>query len=156
MRRRQANIWNQANPLYLSVNWEASGGGAFAIIPLDARGRLPEAFPLFRGHTGPVLDTDFNPFNDQIVASGSDDGKVFIWEIPENFSVHTEAEEPEDIGPVSKLTGHSRYVVFLIFFAARIVLLCSINETVTDTTLQKSWSSPVQPLCREHPRQCQR
>ena len=72
----------QANPRYLSVNWKASGGGAFAVIPLEERGRLPELMPLFRGHTGPVLDTDWSPFNDSIVASGSDDGKVFIWSAP--------------------------------------------------------------------------
>jgi len=50
---------SQANPEYLAVNWEASGGGAFAVIPLNEKGRLPEQIPLFRGHTGPVLDTDW-------------------------------------------------------------------------------------------------
>ena len=49
----------QANPEYLAVNWEASGGGAFAVIPVNEKGRLPEQIPLFRGHTGPVLDTDW-------------------------------------------------------------------------------------------------
>jgi coronin-1B/1C/6 len=76
------------------VNWEAGGGGAFAIIPLEERGKLPERIPLCRGHTAVVLDTDWsgaeiasvhvhdslklcrNPFNDDLIASGSDDGKV--------------------------------------------------------------------------------
>jgi coronin-1B/1C/6 len=49
----------KANPLYLSVNWEAGGGGSFAVIPVNERGRLPEQIPLFKGHTGPVLDTDW-------------------------------------------------------------------------------------------------
>lgn len=49
----------KANPQYLSVNWEASGGGAFAVIPLHERGRLPEHLPLFRGHKAVVLDTDW-------------------------------------------------------------------------------------------------
>ena len=49
----------QANPDYLAVNWEASGGGAFAVIPINEKGRLPEQIPLFRGHTAPVLDTDW-------------------------------------------------------------------------------------------------
>ena len=46
------------------------------MIPLDEKGRLPEQLPLFRGHTAVVLDTDWHPFNDSIIASGSDDGKV--------------------------------------------------------------------------------
>lgn len=49
----------QANPEYLAVNWEASGGGAFAVIPINEKGRLPEQIPLYRGHTAPVLDTDW-------------------------------------------------------------------------------------------------
>ena len=49
----------KANPKYLSVNWEASGGGAFAVIPVDERGKLPDVMPLFRGHTAAVLDTDW-------------------------------------------------------------------------------------------------
>lgn len=58
-RKRAELIATQANPEYLSVNWEASGGGAFAVIPVNEKGRLPEQIPLFRGHTGPVLDTDW-------------------------------------------------------------------------------------------------
>jgi coronin-1B/1C/6 len=49
----------QANPEYISVNWEASGGGAFAVIPINERGRAPDQLPLFRGHTAAVLDTDW-------------------------------------------------------------------------------------------------
>lgn len=49
----------QANPEYIAVNWEASGGGAFAVIPINERGRAPDQIPLFRGHTAAVLDTDW-------------------------------------------------------------------------------------------------
>ncbi|MDA4132022.1 MAG: DUF1899 domain-containing protein, partial [Thaumarchaeota archaeon] len=49
----------QVNPEYVSVNWEASGGGAFAVIPVEERGKLPDQIPLFRGHTAAVLDTDW-------------------------------------------------------------------------------------------------
>ena len=85
------------------------------MIPLSERGRLPEAIPLFRGHTAVVLDTDWHPFNDQILCSGSDDGKIFIWKVPEGFTLHTDAEEPADIAPVAKLTGHARKVGHVLF-----------------------------------------
>lgn len=111
--RISKNAWDtnliKANPKYLSVNWEAGGGGAFAVIPLEERGKLPEQIPLFRGHTAVVLDTDWSPFDDSIIASASDDGKVFLWQVPDNFSLRTDAEEPEDVKPVGKLSGHSRY-----------------------------------------------
>lgn len=41
------------------MNWDASGGGAFAVIPVEERGRVPDKIPLFRGHTAVVLDTDW-------------------------------------------------------------------------------------------------
>ncbi|KFY17764.1 hypothetical protein V492_00401, partial [Pseudogymnoascus sp. VKM F-4246] len=119
------------NPEYLAVNWEASGGGAFAVIPLNEKGRLPEQIPLFRGHTAPVLDTDWNPFNDRIIASGSDDGKVFIWEVPNGFSLYSDAEEPEDVSPVSKLTGHSRKVGQVLFNPAAENILASASGDYT-------------------------
>jgi coronin-1B/1C/6 len=66
-------------------------------------GKLPENYPLYRGHTGPVLDTAFNPFNDYVVASGSEDSKVMIWNIPEEYD-----EDLEQVTPVLKLSGHQR------------------------------------------------
>jgi coronin-1B/1C/6 len=92
------------------VNWEAGGGGAFAVIPLEERGKLPDQLPLFRGHTAVVLDTDWSPFDDSLIASASDDGKVFLWQVPEDFALRTEAEEIEDVAPIGKLSGHSRCV----------------------------------------------
>ncbi|KAJ4292160.1 Coronin-like protein crn1 [Collariella sp. IMI 366227] len=105
------NAWDtnlvKVNPEYLSVNWESGGGGAFAVIPLNERGKLPDQIPLFRGHTAAVLDTDWNPFNDHIIASASDDGKVFVWEVPKGFTLYTDTEETPDVAPVSKLkVGH--------------------------------------------------
>lgn len=129
------NAWDtnlvKANPDYLAVNWEASGGGAFAVIPVNEKGRLPEQIPLFRGHTAPVLDTDWNPFNDRIIASGSDDGKVFIWQVPQGFTLYSDAEEPEDVAPVSKLTGHSRKVGQVLFNPAAENILASASGDYT-------------------------
>ncbi|CAL3970602.1 unnamed protein product [Diplocarpon coronariae] len=129
------NAWDtnlvKANPEYLAVNWEASGGGAFAVIPVNEKGRLPEQIPLFRGHTAAVLDTDWNPFNDRVIASGSDDGKVFIWQVPQGFSLYSDAEEPVDVAPVSKLTGHSRKVGQVLFNPAAENVLASASGDYT-------------------------
>ncbi|KAH6888617.1 hypothetical protein B0T10DRAFT_57612 [Thelonectria olida] len=129
------NAWDtnlvKANPEYLSVNWDSSGGGAFAVIPLNERGKLPDQIPLFRGHTATVLDTDWNPFNDRIVASASEDGKVFIWEVPENFTLHTDAEEIVDVSPIMKLTGHTRKVGQVLFNPAAENILASASGDFT-------------------------
>lgn len=50
-----------------------------------------------------------SPFNDNLIASGSDDGKVFIWQVPENFNLHTEeGADIVDVAPVAKFSGHGR------------------------------------------------
>ncbi|KAI9737030.1 MAG: Coronin-like protein crn1 [Cirrosporium novae-zelandiae] len=134
--RISRNAWDtnlvKANPKYLAVNWEASGGGAFAVIPLDEKGRAPELIPLFRGHTAAVLDTDWNPFNDSLIASGSDDAKVFLWRVPEGFTLQTEPEhDPVDVAPVGKLAGHQRKVGHVLFNPAAENVLASSSADHT-------------------------
>ncbi|RSL65602.1 hypothetical protein CEP54_004104 [Fusarium duplospermum] len=129
------NAWDtnlvKVNPEYLSVNWDASGGGAFAVVPLNERGKVPDQIPLFRGHTASVLDTDWNPFNDNIIASASEDGKVFIWEVPKGFTLHTDAEDIVDVAPVSKLAGHSRKVGQVLFNPSAENILASASGDFT-------------------------
>ncbi|KAF2001645.1 actin-binding protein-like protein [Amniculicola lignicola CBS 123094] len=133
--RISRNAWDtnliKANPEYISVNWEASGGGAFAVIPINEKGREPEQMPLFRGHTAAVLDTDWSPFNDSLISSASDDGKVFIWKVPENFTLHSDAEEPPDVAPVARLTGHMRKVGHVLFNPAAENVLASASGDYT-------------------------
>ncbi|KAG2732428.1 hypothetical protein G9P44_004845 [Scheffersomyces stipitis] len=112
------NAWDsniiQSNGKYLSVNWDASGGGAFAVIPVEEVGKAPDTVSLFRGHKGPVLDTAFNPFNSRQLASCSDDGKILIWEIPEDYSFHKYLDENDEVKdvtePIKVLSGHTRKV----------------------------------------------
>ncbi|ATY65122.1 Coronin crn1 [Cordyceps militaris] len=129
------NAWDtnliKVNPEYLSVNWDSSGGGAFAVIPLNERGKLPDQIPLFRGHTAAVLDTDWHPFNDRFIASASEDGKVFLWEVPEDFTLYTDAEEITNVGPVSKLAGHSRKVGQVLFNPSAENILASASGDYT-------------------------
>ena len=103
------NAWDTnlvtANALFISVNLEASGGGSFAVIPHSTTGRL-DTIPVVCGHSASVLDTHFHPFNDNIVASCSEDTTVKLWHIPseglkENLST-----------PLLSLNSHQRKVFF--------------------------------------------
>jgi len=78
-----------------------------------------------------VLDTDWHPFNDRIIASASDDGKVFVWEVPQNFTLYTDGDEVVDVTPVSKLTGHSRKVGQVLFNPAAENILASASGDLT-------------------------
>lgn len=130
-----SNIIN-TNGKYLFVNWDASGGGAFAVIPLSEVGKAPDTVPLFRGHKGPVLDTAVNPFNDQQVVSCSEDGKILLWEIPEDYSFHHYVDDDDKVKdivtPAKVLSGHTRKVGHVEFHpcAENVLASCSLDYTV--------------------------
>ncbi|KAL1915477.1 uncharacterized protein VTP21DRAFT_6601 [Calcarisporiella thermophila] len=124
------NAWDtnlvKVNPLFIAVNWQASGGGAFAVIPHGQVGKQPENLTLYRGHTAAVLDTDFANYNDYVIASASEDGKVMIWNIPEEIP-----EEMEHVSPVAKLSGHGRKVGHVLFHPVADNVLASSSADLT-------------------------
>lgn len=70
------------------------------------------------GHTGPVLDIDWCPHNDEVIASGSEDCTVMVWQIPENGLASPLTE------PVVVLEGHTKRVGIVTWHpTARNVLL---------------------------------
>ncbi|EDV21703.1 uncharacterized protein TRIADDRAFT_36434 [Trichoplax adhaerens] len=94
-----------ANPKFLAVALDASGGGAFVVLPIDQVGRVDTANQaVVNGHKGPVLDIAFNPFNDNVVASSSEDCTAKIWFIPDGGLEETKTEAEVT------LLGHQRRV----------------------------------------------
>ncbi|XP_040826857.1 coronin-1B isoform X1 [Ochotona curzoniae] len=113
------------NPKFLAVIVEASGGGAFLVLPLHKTGRIDKAYPTVCGHTGPVLDIDWCPHNDEVIASGSEDCTVMVWQIPENGLVSPLTE------PVVVLEGHTKRVGIVTWHpTARNVLLSAGCDNV--------------------------
>jgi len=92
------------NPSYVAVLYEAGGGGAFAVIPIGMKGKIDPKLPLVTGHKGPVLDIDWNPFNDNLIASVSEDCTGKIWGIPEGGLTTNMTE------PLQTLNGHKRKI----------------------------------------------
>ncbi|KAM6987195.1 coronin-1C-A-like [Aplochiton taeniatus] len=106
------------NPKFVAIIIEASGGGAFLVLPLNKTGRIDKTYPTVCGHTGPVLDIDWCPHNDLVIASGSEDCTVMVWQIPENGLTSALSE------PVVVLEGHSKRVGIVTWHpTARNVLL---------------------------------
>ncbi|XP_067881939.1 coronin-1B-like, partial [Heterodontus francisci] len=106
--RISQNTWDSnfcsVNPQFLAMIVEASGGGAFMVLPLSKCGRIDKAQPVVCGHTATVLDIEWCPHNDYIIASGSEDCTVMIWEIPEGGLTRPITE------PLVTLEGHSKRV----------------------------------------------
>ncbi|CAG2202301.1 CORO1B_1C_6 [Mytilus edulis] len=71
------------NPKYIAIITEAAGGGAFLVLPLSKTGRVERDSPLVSGHKAAVLDIEWCPHNDDVIASCSEDCYVKVWQIPE-------------------------------------------------------------------------
>ncbi|KAM7108776.1 LOW QUALITY PROTEIN: coronin-1B [Ciconia maguari] len=113
------------NPSFVAIIVEASGGGAFLVLPLHKTGRIDKSNPTVCGHTGPVLDIDWCPHNDYVIASGSEDCTVMVWQIPEKGLGQPLTE------PVVVLEGHSKRVGIVTWHpTARNVLLSAGCDNV--------------------------
>jgi coronin-1B/1C/6 len=90
------------------VNCHTSGGGAFLVVPLNKPGKIPDIYPLVRGHSGPVLDTAWSPFDDELIASGGEDSKVQLTRINEDalLAAWQEGVEVQDIKPLPVNLSH--------------------------------------------------
>jgi coronin-1B/1C/6 len=133
------NAWDSnfvaANPKFFSVIFEAGGGGAFAVVPWTAKfgGKIDPKLPLITGHKGAVLDIDFHPFNDNLIASVSEDCTGKIWSIPDAGLKETMND------PVQTLNGHKRKVGTVLFnpVANNVVATSSTDLTVKIWDIEK-------------------
>lgn len=90
------------NPKYLAVITEAAGGGAFLVLSLDKVGRVDRDAPLVVGHKAAVLDIQWCPHDDDLIASASEDCTVKVWQIPEG-GLTANLDEP-----IADLVAHQR------------------------------------------------
>ncbi|XP_075067036.1 coronin-2A [Mixophyes fleayi] len=98
------NHFCAVNPNFIAVVTECAGGGAFIVIPIQQSGKLDPHYPKVCGHKGNVLDIKWNPFDDYIIASCSEDATVKIWDIPKPFLTKNVTNAKKE------LLGHSRRV----------------------------------------------
>ncbi|XP_059078882.1 coronin-B-like isoform X3 [Tigriopus californicus] len=71
-----------ASAAYMAFNWDIQGSN-LAVLPVDAKGRQNKAnVPLIYAHSEMVTDFKFSPFDDGLLATGSQDSNIKLWRIP--------------------------------------------------------------------------
>ncbi|XP_038625870.1 coronin-2A [Tachyglossus aculeatus] len=101
------NHFCAVNPHFIAVVTECAGGGAFLVIPISQTGKLDPHYPKICGHKGNVLDIKWNPFDDFVIASCSEDTTIKIWDIPKQMLLKNITASRKE------LLGHSRRVGLL-------------------------------------------
>jgi len=96
------------------------GGGPMAVCRLDRPGRFePGTSQIVEGHTGAVLDFDWNPFDDSMLASASEDTTIKIWSIPDDWEPTDEKGDAKAGNNLSEslvdLQGHRKKVTLVRF-----------------------------------------
>ncbi|CAJ1396547.1 unnamed protein product [Effrenium voratum] len=115
----------RGNAKFVAFPWESGGGGTLAVLPSTKYGRLPRDLPLVTGHTGGIMDFEFNPFDDNLLVSASEDMTIKMWQIPEGgLTAHLK-------DPLLTLEGHGKKVSFCTFnpSAANILATTSFDMT---------------------------
>ena len=65
-----------ASAAYMAFNWDIHGSN-LAVLPVDTKGRQNKSdVPLIYAHGDFVTDLDFSPFDDGLLATGSQDSTV--------------------------------------------------------------------------------
>ncbi|VDK80376.1 unnamed protein product [Litomosoides sigmodontis] len=79
-------------------------GGPFLVIPINKVGRIEKDYPFVDAHRAPCHEIAWSPFNDNVIASCSEDTTCKIWLIPQNGLTRTINN------PVVELCGHQKRV----------------------------------------------
>lgn len=104
------------------------GGGQVLVVSHGNYGKVNQngAPPILNGHKSAVLDTAFSPFNGDILATGSTDCNICVWQIPENGLTENQTE------PAIRMKGHGKKVIFLEFHptSSNVLASASADKTV--------------------------
>ena len=111
------------NPKFLAIITESAGGGAFLVIPLDKIGRIDRDVPLVTGHKAAVLDIAWCPHNDNVIASGSEDCTVKVWQIPDGGLTTNNLTQP-----AVDLVAHQRRVGQVLWHPSALNVLLSAGK----------------------------
>lgn len=85
----------------------SGGGGPVGIFDLKKPRRIEPSVPTIAGHAAAVMDFEFNPFHEHVIATGSEDTTIKVWGIPEAGLTETITQ------PLVDLHGHGKKVTLL-------------------------------------------
>lgn len=105
------------------------------MVNLKPPRKMPTSVPSFCGHTAPLLDFDFNPMDDSIICSASEDTTLKIWGIPEG------GLKTNITTPLVDLQGHQKKVQLCKFHptASNMVLSAAADLTVKLWDIEKGY-----------------
>lgn len=85
-----------------------------------------------------MLDTAWSPFNDSLVASAGEDGKVAVTAVPDSiFDLAWAGEEAPDLEPSQRLNAHGRKAGHVLWHPTADGILASASTEVKIWDVEK-------------------
>jgi len=111
----------KANSKFIAVPWKLTG--SLAVVDAATKGALPEEIPLIMQDDG-INEFNFNPFNDNILATASQDGSVKLWSVPDGGLTTNTTD------PVATLVGHNKRLMYVDWhpLAANVLVSATSDE----------------------------
>ena len=114
------------NGSFIAASWNSTPG-AVAILNTHFPSNVKFNCPVLKGHKNSVFDLEFSPLKDTLLATGSDDATVKLWDIPKEGLTQNINED------LLTYKGHNRRVSFVKFNPVAADVIASAS---TDYTLQ--------------------
>lgn len=112
-----------SNGKYAAFCWETSGPGILSVLSISSEaGRVNPNHPWIKGHSGVITDFQFNPFNEDQIATGCEDAHIRLWSVT-GGRIHEEIHSP-----VTTLVGHAKKVQLLDFHPSASYVLGSAGQ----------------------------
>eukprot|EP01088_Endostelium_zonatum_P012464 TRINITY_DN266_c0_g1_i1.p1 TRINITY_DN266_c0_g1~~TRINITY_DN266_c0_g1_i1.p1 ORF type:complete len:874 (+),score=222.35 TRINITY_DN266_c0_g1_i1:57-2678(+) len=114
-----------ASANWIAVAWSSVSAGPVAVLPLNSPTKVKDP-PFLQGHSRKVTTLDFDPFDDNRLATGSEDNTIAIWNIPAGGLTGNLTE------PTTVLKGHFGKLTGLRWSstAGGVIASCSADKTV--------------------------
>jgi coronin-1B/1C/6 len=81
----------RSNGVYTAFPWNTGSGGLMKVMnAYDVESLIDQKFdpsgPFLRGHSAQVVDFEFSPFSNNLLATGAEDGHIKLWVLPEKIT----------------------------------------------------------------------
>ncbi|KYQ89281.1 WD-40 repeat-containing protein [Tieghemostelium lacteum] len=116
----------KANSKLIALNWQ-SNTGTIGLIPLRQFGKRKGDNILVHAHSSTISDFDFDPFHEFVLATGSEDTTLKIW----NLKDALQEGKTTITEPVFTLSGHSKPIEALAFNPVAENILATISGDKT-------------------------
>lgn len=154
--RKEVSVWNvkpgnesllKTNGVYWALPWATVGGGSVGVFPVSKTGKLPDAPLVLSAHAEPVMDLEWSPLEAGLLATGSRENVIKLWQLPTQVS-ELDAYLTRKPAAAMSLSAHSKRPALMKFhpIASNILLTTSFDLTAKVWDLETGQEARSLPI----------